>query len=103
MIYNTHEPGHDKTNNLGFPPAQTQTELYSHRSNLKSHTTGDAQYQIYDPGLSGKWLKLFTTEVSNIFNPLLTNGFTYYYHLDESTFIVRGVRNFFFIFYLIFQ
>ena len=28
------EPSHEKTNNLGFRPGQTQTGLYSHRSRL---------------------------------------------------------------------
>ena len=27
------------------------------------------------------------------FNPYLTNGFPHHYHLDESTFILRGVRS----------
>ena len=33
-------------------------------------------------------------------NPYLTNGFSHHYHLDESTFIFRGVRSdFYFIYY----
>ena len=28
-----------------------------------------------------------------IINPYLTNGFSHYYHLGESTFIFRGVRS----------
>ena len=27
------------------------------------------------------------------FNPYLMNGFSHHYHLDESTFIFRGVRS----------
>ena len=30
------EPSHEKTNNLGFRPGQTQTSLYSHRSKLEA-------------------------------------------------------------------
>ena len=29
------------------------------------------------------------------FNPLMTNGFSHPYHLDESTFIFRGIRSIF--------
>ena len=37
---------------------------------------------------------------SQTINPYLTNGFSHHYHLDESTFIFRGVRsNFEFLFY----
>ena len=32
----TNEPVRDKTNNLGFAPGPTQTELYSHRSRLET-------------------------------------------------------------------
>ena len=34
----------------------------------------------------------------NDFNPLVTNGLSHPYHLDESTFILRGVRSIFFSF-----
>ena len=30
------------------------------------------------------------------FNPLVTNGLSHLYHLDESTFIYRGTRSFFY-------
>ena len=33
---NLHEPVHDKTNNLGFRPGPTQTDLYSYRSRLET-------------------------------------------------------------------
>ena len=31
------------------------------------------------------------------FNPYLTNGFSHCYHLDESTFVFRGIRSDFYI------
>ena len=31
-----HEPLHEKTNNLGFRPGLTQTDLYSHRRKLEA-------------------------------------------------------------------
>ena len=34
LLKYTHEPAHEKTNNLGFRPGLTQTDLYSHRSRL---------------------------------------------------------------------
>ena len=34
----------------------------------------------------------FGFEVSLYFNSLVTNGFSHPYHLDGSTFILRGVR-----------
>ena len=33
--------------------------------------------------------------VLHFINPLVTNGFSHPYHLDESTFIFRGIRNIF--------
>ena len=36
----------------------------------------------------------------NRFNPYLTNGFAHHYHLDESTFVFRGVGcDFYFLFH----
>ena len=32
----TFEPLHEKTNNSGFQPGQTQIDLYSHRSRLEA-------------------------------------------------------------------
>ena len=32
-------------------------------------------------------------QVNNVFNPYLMNGFSILYHLDESTFIFRGIRS----------
>ena len=32
-------------------------------------------------------------DLLRFFNPYLTNGFSHHYHLDESTFIFRGVRS----------
>ena len=52
-------------------------------------------YISYAFGDIGKWL---------MFKPYLTNGFSHYYHLSDSTFIFRGVRSdFYFFFYLIFD
>ena len=34
-----------------------------------------------------------------ILNPLVTNGLSHFYHLDESTFILRGIRSIFSIFF----
>ena len=39
------------------------------------------------------YLTEFTLETACSFNPYLTNGFSHYYQLDESTFIFRGVRS----------
>ena len=38
-----------------------------------------------------------------IVNPLVTNGLSHPYHLDESSFIFRGFRNNFFIFNIFFD
>ena len=40
--------------------------------------------------------------MSYIFNPYLTNGLPHHYRMDESTFISRGVRSDFFIFFISF-
>ena len=37
---------------------------------------------------------------SSIFNPLVTNGLSHPYNLDESTFIFRGIRSDFVIFHI---
>ena len=37
-----------------------------------------------------------------IVNPLVTNGLSHTYHLDESIFIFRGFMSFFFVFFFIF-
>ena len=31
--------------------------------------------------------------ISSTLNPHLTNGFSHYYHLGESTFMFRGIRS----------
>ena len=31
-------------------------------------------------------------QMADLFNPYLTNGFSHYYQLGESTFVFRGVR-----------
>ena len=36
--------------------------------------------------------------LQNYINPLVTNGFSHPYHLDESTFILRGISDFSFLF-----
>ena len=36
-------------------------------------------------------------------NEHVTNGFSHHYQLDESIFILRGVRSDFYFFYLIFR
>ena len=39
-------------------------------------------------------------QLGKLFNPLVTNGLSHLYHLDESTFIFRGIRgNFSFSFH----
>ena len=38
----------------------------------------------------------FTLFIMSCVNPYLTNGFSHHYKLDESTFIFRGVRNYFY-------
>ena len=37
---NINEPPHEKTNNMGFRPGLTQTDLYSHRSRLAAQNFG---------------------------------------------------------------
>ena len=39
------------------------------------------------------YTRLVPEEGESNFNPYLTNGFSHYYHLGESTFIIRGVRS----------
>ena len=36
-----------------------------------------------------------TIQVLNVFNPFMTYGYAHHYHLDESTFIFRGIRSVF--------
>ena len=43
------------------------------------------------------------TSTSSGLNPYLTNGFSGYYHLGESTLILGSVRSDFYFFYLIFR
>ena len=57
------------------------------------------------------WLKLKArkqrrssmSDKNNTFNPLVTNGLSHPYHLDESIFIFRDISSIFFIFILFFD
>ena len=60
-------------------------------------------YRIYASKFVGdKWLHPCSLGESLLcLNQLVTNGLSHHYHLDESTFIIRGIRsNFSFLFHV---
>ena len=57
-------------------------------------------YRTIDPLVSTIPSFLFSFTTNGAFNPLVTNGLSHPYHLDESTSICRGIRsNFSFLFH----
>ena len=42
---NSHRPSHEKTNNMGFQPGRTQTEMYNHRRWLEAGNFGFRKYR----------------------------------------------------------
>ena len=54
---------------------------------------------LLSSSINNKWNGIVSCDVNAFMvNPYLTNGFSHHYQLDESTFIVRGVRSDFLFF-----
>ena len=58
---------------------------------------------LLSSSIKNKWNGIVSCDVNAFMvNPYLTNGFSHHYQLDESTFIVRGVRSDFFLSFISF-
>ena len=49
--------------------------------------------RILKPGQLRRREKITRITAGTVFNPLVTNGLSHPYHLDESTFIFRGIKS----------
>ena len=57
------------------------------------HRSETGIYSIDNSRIGCSQMHRLSLGSENKINPYLTNGFSHYYHLGESTFIFRGIRS----------
>ena len=60
---------------------------------ISDHETAAEKCEEDEDGYDGCSEYLYSKYISDEFNPYVTNELSHPYHLDESTFVIRGIRS----------